>query len=479
MNIEERSVYVFTNQITAAWFFAILPFQVIFFTYDPKALIGLEALVAGYAIILWLNATGNGLWARVVASSLPPLIIYLIAAYVFCSPSADRTLSYYVIAISLLVFPFMFFMFRERWYTIGTGLFQTALLVSFEYTNAKLNSNFSSDVYSQLWFQIFAIVFSVIILILGFSFLKNLTRRYQQQVLTLLYDSEEKARELEERENMILHQNSELEEKHQEVRQQRDLIYEHNKSLTNSLYYARRIQNAILPPEGFLKEVFSEVFIINKPRDIVSGDFYWADCSSDKVAIAVGDCTGHGVPGGFLTMLGITLLKESVGKIGKNSPARVLEELKYNFIQSLRQNGALGEASDGIDLGLLIIDRKTGRFQFSGAFSHLYHSDGNTLTEIRGDKMPIGFQNFEEHPFTNHEYPFADRNIFYMLTDGYLDQMNGVSRKKFSRKGLRQLLTDVQHLPLTEQRNVIEKTYYDWKGHGEQIDDVLFIAFEV
>jgi len=261
------------------------------------------------------------------------------------------------------------------------------------------------------------------------------------------------------------------------IRQQRDEIDKQRKELTESIKYASYIQNALLTSEKNIKKVLPEHFVIFIPRDIVSGDFYWVSKKKSELIISVADCTGHGVPGAFMSILGITLLSEIVNRGGYTSAGNILNQLRESVMKALNQTGQENEQKDGIDMALCIINLETNQMEFSGAFNPVYVIKKNRLIEMRGDKMPIGIAALEENSFTNHKLELEEGDNVYMFSDGFVDQFGGSDGKKFKYQPFRNLLLNIYNLPIHKQKEQILSAFKRWKGNLTQLDDVLMLGF--
>jgi PAS domain S-box-containing protein len=264
--------------------------------------------------------------------------------------------------------------------------------------------------------------------------------------------------------------------------------------LTDSITYAKHIQVAMLPPDSLVKEAFNDSFILYRPKDIVSGDFYWLQMKNDIIYLAVADCTGHGIPGAFMSILGISLLNELANGIHDyaNTPAssELLGALRENIKIALRQKREDNVMFDGMDIGLCIIDKKKKVMDYSGAYHHLYHlsqsNSGIELKEYPGDKMPIGVYPNDHMPFTNYRIPFGESDSFYLFTDGYIHQWGGADGKKFSRRQFRELLTRIAEESMFGKKIRLEQNLEDWmqkyveKGNRDfQVDDILVVGFKI
>jgi sigma-B regulation protein RsbU (phosphoserine phosphatase) len=265
----------------------------------------------------------------------------------------------------------------------------------------------------------------------------------------------------------------------QKVIERTQKIETQNREITSSIQYASRIQNALLPPNEELKRLLPSYFILSKPRDIVSGDYYWLASKDDKVIIAVADCTGHGVPGAFMSILGVSFLNEIVNKAVTIRANEILNQLCGQVIKSLHQTGKKDETRDGMEMGLCVMDFSKNKLQFSGAFRPLYLIRDNELKEFRGDSMPIGIYEEEDQSFSNTEVLFQKGDIIYLFTDGYVDQLGGTERKTFRSKNFKKLLIEIHNLPMHEQKKVLDNNYKAWRGEIDQVDDILIVGIKI
>ncbi|HLO57569.1 MAG TPA: SpoIIE family protein phosphatase [Bacteroidales bacterium] len=249
------------------------------------------------------------------------------------------------------------------------------------------------------------------------------------------------------------------------------------KELSESIRYASYIQQAIFPSSVQLDRVIPEHFILYKPKDIVSGDFYYVNRKNDRIIVGVGDCTGHGVPGALMSILGITFLNEIVIRGTFSGPGSILNQMREHVMEALCQTGHDNERKDGIDLAICILDPAKKTLSFAGAFNPVYIVRGTQLTEIAGDMMPVGVGAEEELCFTSHLFELQPGDAIYLFTDGFADQFGGPSNSKFKYKPFRELLTEISHLPMPEQKVRLETAFNEWKGNLQQLDDVLVLGF--
>jgi serine phosphatase RsbU (regulator of sigma subunit)/Tfp pilus assembly protein PilF len=264
-----------------------------------------------------------------------------------------------------------------------------------------------------------------------------------------------------------------------ELEKKNVLITEQKKEIMASIEYARKIQNAMLTPGDFIANLLPERFILFRPRDIVSGDFYWLTKRNDKIICVVADCTGHGVPGAFMSMLGIALLNEIVSKNADLSANEILDELRIMVIKSLRQTGREGEIPDGIDIVLLILDLQKQQAEFAGAHNSLYLIRDGGLIEYKADQMPIGIQTDINVPFTKQLIQLKKGDVLYASTDGFVDQFGGSKGKRFMLKNFKNLLSEIYNKSMQEQLELLNKTLDDWMAETSQIDDILVMGFRI
>ncbi len=288
--------------------------------------------------------------------------------------------------------------------------------------------------------------------------------------------SAEKA--INQQKKLLEEQAEELKLANQILYTQKEQIEQKNYEITSSIEYAKKIQEAILPHKLLFKALFNDYFLIYKPKSIVSGDFYWFDYKNNKAIIVVGDSTGHGVPGAFMSILGITLIKDIIARIEHYNPAEILYELREKLIISLHQSNRGEYTKDGIDMALLIADFETQKLHFSGANSTIFIVNNNKMTVLKGDKMPIGIHDRMNEPFTEHILDLTNDERIYMFSDGFTDQFGGPKDKKYSFKRFKELIEKVSKFPFSKQKHLIEQEFQNWKGDREQTDDIIILGFE-
>jgi serine phosphatase RsbU (regulator of sigma subunit) len=252
-------------------------------------------------------------------------------------------------------------------------------------------------------------------------------------------------------------------------------IEEKNKSILDSIHYAKRIQGALLASEELLRKNLPEHFVLYKPKDIVSGDFYWAHAGKNGLFFfAVCDCTGHGVPGAFMSLLNSTFLNEAVIEKGLTDPAEILNEVRKQLITALNPEGSKEETRDGMDATIIAFDKKSMTLTFASANNPFLLIHNGELRSFSPDKFPVGvYPGYEEKPFTSQQLQLNAADCVYLVTDGYGDQFGGAQGKKFKLRKLKEVLTELHKLPMKEQQKILEERHQSWKGDLEQVDDIL------
>jgi serine phosphatase RsbU (regulator of sigma subunit) len=311
---------------------------------------------------------------------------------------------------------------------------------------AKFNFSISKPFWSTWWF--FSLIAFLIVGVI-YTYISNNTRS-----LKIIQ------RDLE----IKVHQRtSQLEEQKNKLQDAYRIIEEKNSEITDSIRYAKNIQEAILPPLHLLKNFLPESFVFFMPKDIVSGDFYWLAQTETKVIVAAVDCTGHGVPGAFMSFVGYNLLN-----------------LNISLNESLRNTLGTNDVKDGMDIAICTIDIETKIAEYAGAYNPLYHFRDKQLTIYPADRFPVGsYMEMNHKKFTNHSVQLVPGDTIYIFTDGYSDQFGGKGDKKFMYSRFRNLLLNVQDLNMTEQKLVLYKEFHNWKGVNEQVDDVLVIGIRI
>ncbi len=376
-------------------------------------------------------------------------------------------------------------------------------------------TKFAFSVQPPFWqTPVFIIATAFFLVLLVFIYIRLRIRNLRKAKHRLAYRVQERTKELliqkkeiEEKNEELGQVNEELNAQKAEIIAQRDLVETQKntlertyKQVTDSILYAEKIQRAVMPKEEYLNKLFPEHFVFYKPLHIVSGDFYWAIKKEHMLLFAVADCTGHGVPGGFMSMLGVALITDIVNKPYVNHPDIALNQLRESIIRSLRQKGVTGEQKDGMDIALCALDTETMELEYAGANNPIYlstnldsakkiHSDypnkirihyynACTLVEIMPDKMPIAiFENMNN--FSRITLQLHQGDMLYLFSDGYLDQFGGPKSRKFTRDSFKELIASVVNKTANKQLHTIEGTFFEWKGTHKQVDDILIMGIRI
>jgi len=279
-------------------------------------------------------------------------------------------------------------------------------------------------------------------------------------------------------EQKVVERTAEVVQKKEEIELQNEKISELYEEVTDSIKYAKGLQEAILPPHEFVKEVMPDSFILYKPKDIVSGDFYWIEKKNNKVYFAAVDCTGHGVPGAFMSIVGYNALNEALRK--NDTPSSILDSLNQGISKTLHNNSIDAKHKDGMDLALCCYDIKTKELQYAGAYNPLYMIRNGEVSEIKADKFAIGsYYENTANKYTNHTIQLQEKDYVYVFSDGYADQFGGPKGKKFMYKRFRDYLLTLNGKSMNAQKDFLNNTIEQWKGPLEQIDDILVIGIHI
>jgi serine phosphatase RsbU (regulator of sigma subunit) len=264
------------------------------------------------------------------------------------------------------------------------------------------------------------------------------------------------------------------------LEQQKREIQEQNVLITDSIDYAKTIQEAILPSNKRVKEFFPESFVLYKPKATVSGDFYWIGQKEERIICIVADCTGHGVPGAFMSLLGFNMLDNIVEK-EHQQPAMILNTLNSEMVAAMTQEQFVtSSVKHGMDAAVICVDKTIMELQYAGAHNSLYHIRNGELMEMKADKQAIGsFKEGRQVTFTNHVITIEKGDVFYMFSDGYPDQIGGPNRKKFYYPPFKDLLVSIHHLDMEEQKSILDKTIINWQGERDQTDDILVMGIKI
>lgn len=272
--------------------------------------------------------------------------------------------------------------------------------------------------------------------------------------------------------------NKEVLLKNEQLAIQKNIVEIKHTEIKDSINYAKRIQNALLQGEEYLNLMLPDHFIFFQPKDVVSGDFYWGKNFDKHYYLSITDCTGHGVPGGFMSVLGIAMLNEITRSKKNISPSDMLDVLRQKIILELAQNSERESNKDGMNTVVLKVNKETNHMRYAGAYHSILIIRDGKLIELKTDKEPIGFT-YIMTPFTNHEYQLLKGDLVYLYSDGYADQFGGEKGKKFKSRNFKELLLSIHSKTMVEQKQIITKQFNIWKGKEEQVDDVTVLGMRI
>ena len=328
--------------------------------------------------------------------------------------------------------------------------------------------------------------FMVLIIIQSLVLAQLFSQTYRKNIslnLNLEKIVEERTKTIDEQRAVLEEQNLGLLAHKEEIQARNEMLKQRNEEITDSLNYAMRIQSAMLPPDSYFSELIIDNFILFKPKDIVSGDFYWIKHVNQYVIVVAADCTGHGIPGAFMSILGMGYLNEIVHRREITQANMILNELRKQIKASLRQHGDRYESKDGMDMALASFNLKEHKMQYAGANNPLYLIRGigkeAEIIEYKADSMPIGYYPGNEKPFTNHEIQLRPGDTLYMSSDGFIDQKGGENNKKYTSNRFKDLLLGIQNESMHDQKLILENKFIDWMGNNPQVDDVLVIGMRI
>lgn len=370
---------------------------------------------------------------------------------------------------------------KKEFSQLSPGIYTYKVKAKNIFGNQSAEIRFSFTVlppwYLTWWAYLLYIVAAIVII---YGIVQLSVYRLKQAKIHLEFVVTERTAQVVKQKDEILSQKTELEQQKIEIEKFNDELSLKNKEITDSIQYAKKIQEALLVEEAGIYKLLPQCFVLYKPRDIVSGDFYWFRPLGDEFLFAAADCTGHGVPGAFMSMIGSTLLNEIVDEKNIHSPDKILDQLNIEIIRSLKQNEETSQSRDGMDIALCKFNLN-GELSYAGAMRPLYIIKKTTadpeFAEVKATKHPIGGkQAIERESYQLHQFKFNKGDTVYFFSDGYADQFGGENGKKFMTKKFQQLLLSINHHPMEKQKTLLCDAFNDWKGRYEQVDDVLVVG---
>lgn len=474
MTISLQKKVILTNQL-ALFFFIIFTFFDLFsfllFSLDSfftlSHLFSLLSIFSLLTVPLFNKYNKVHITAFLISTLTPffTLIFSIISTY----KSHDFFLMYFSVRIFLIVLiliPFIVIDKSNKILLVISVLFIVILLYLVDPIYKFLGIEFDENKvsFSNYYLINYIIVAPILILLFGFIFLTYINTKYESKILHLVAQLKEN--------------NYELEVQKQTIQEQFNLIEIRNNKITDSIYYAKGIQNAFLPNNNFVKNILKKYFLYYKPKDIVSGDFYWINEIEKFKIIIAADCTGHGVPGAFLSVLGITLLNDIILIKKQFQPDLLLNELRNQVKIALNQFENSNQKEDGMDISVCIWNFHDNILSFSGAYNSICLIRNNKLFEYKADKQPIG-KYFNEKMFSKSEIQLQQSDLIYLYTDGFASQFGGKISEKLSTKRFKDLILNSSKLEIEKQTVFFESFLENWQNTNEQTDDILILSFQI
>lgn len=461
------------------------------------------AIAYAYMSVCAIKVADGNKWTKASGflGSLMMLMVFvfLLLPNIFAKDLIARESYILLTAWSLMGMAYYWFMFWKdkegrfgkstiMWLVMVGILFFATVMWSQKTLLDELNKIYATDQIPSIlvWSDIMQFVVILIAIIFLFSLFTIMINR--ENALDIKYKRAEEHKKMVISENVVLSEYSaRLMVQKREIEQQKERIQKQKDEIQSSINYAYNIQHSLLTPECVICDIFPDHFLLYKPRNVVSGDFYWMDQFGDYKVCVVGDCTGHGVPGGFMSMLGITNLNYIVGRV--LDPDRILNKLREAIINGLRQKDdepldavpptQMDRSRDGLDCAAYVINEKELTLSYAGANNPLVLIRGNEIQVYKADKMPVGIY-VKLDPFTCTEIQLQKGDCIYTFSDGFQDQLNHVTKKKFLSKHLRELLLEIHDMPMEQQKTILEHTFDDWRGPAEkQVDDVVIFGVRI
>jgi len=469
MEVEQQKKIILSNQISVIFFFVFFMLNnFVHLFYVPQSFL---AHLSAFTILTMplLNKYGYNRLSTILVSILTPGITLLLSTTAKLNLDTIPVYGYIfprAMLISYISLPFILISKKNKGLMYSMVAVDIFFAFIFDYFHTLLGVHFQEVVIdnSSYQFNNVFLVFPTLIIVMGYFFLTNINAKYEDKINALV-------NELENKNNLLEHQKK-------EIQSALNIIEDKNQKITDSILYAKRIQNTFLPSTEAIQSIIPHSFILYLPRDIVSGDFYWVQQIDDLQIIIAADCTGHGVPGAFVSILGTTLLDDIILMRNVFKPSDILDELRTQVKRSLNQSGKSDEQKDGMDIAVCVIDTKTNQIQFSGAHNSLYIIRNQQIIELKADRQPIGVF-IKEKPFTNHECMLQPNDAIYLFSDGYVSQFGGNKGDKFKSQRFKDLLLEICEKPLNEQKDELCQRFQTWKGKLEQVDDILVIGVRV
>jgi len=438
--------------------------NILIFSLYTIALVELVGFFIFIGILIYFHKTNK---IEITAIITVIIMMCLLMGYIHIMKNSSYAL-YWVVIVPLIAY---FLLGRKK------GGILTILFFLYFFTFIILNYK-SWEPEKFIFDSIVNIVIGSVGIILLVSYYEYSRNEAQQNLTKANKSLCETNEEINQQNEEIKAQADNLEHANYQITTQKQEIEKVHKNLTDSILYAKRIQTAVLPNDDVLNLLLTNYFVLFMPRDVVSGDFYYIKPYKNHLFIAAADCTGHGVPGAFLSMLAITLINELIKNSEIENSAQLLNHFRVLLKNSLQQSGQQSEQRDGLDISFVTLNIETNILSFAGANSPLWIFRNNEFIELKGDRMPIGIY-LKEKLFTNHEYTVQPNDILYLFSDGFYSQFKDITKETMKIKRFKELLTEIHLKNFKEQKIILENYFNQWKGIVKQTDDILVIGVKI
>jgi|GEM_PF-3605893 len=453
-----------THQMTITWIPLVLVFLFVFYSAGAFFFAQmLSILLATHFLVFYFSKRKWFTLTRILEIIVPVTTVQLGSAIDFAVDINIRAIFFmYIVAFSVI--PFLFFPLKEYKPMLFCFIWIVMCWISFDPINIRFGTTSAPSLTNNDAFTYFAGAGALALMLTTIWYFKIANERYERTVSMLIQKNSKQNTAMAEQANVLIQQNKKLSSQH--------------KKIIHSLTYASSIQSSVLPQKKITDPFFAETFCLFKPRDIVSGDFFWHKKIMDKLVICVADCTGHGVPGALTSMLAVSYLNEIIKQSAWLSPAHILAELNKKMDAILNKNDNRNLFHHSLDIAVLSIDTKKQKAEYASAKNSMIILRKNSLTEIRGNRQSIGTAGNSTR-FSNIDIELKKSDLIYLFTDGYADQLDGQFGNKIKKRTLKNLLYQNKNAPLEQQQQMLENYFEEWRGTNEQTDDILIVGLKL
>lgn len=479
MSISKEKKVILTNQLSIIFFLVLLGMNIPWFDIHNLNLEFFFSILSILPIlsIPWSNSRGQTDYSGFIICMATTFFTFMFSILSHFG-SQERNIEILqflmprMLGLSYLVMPFVLIDISRKRYIAISVLFVFLCLFSFDPILEFFHKGFFQITVNNSSYRLlpFPTLIASIFITVSMVFMVGINTKYEKKIVSLVNELKDQ--------NVILENNKvEISSQMETIQKSYSIIEQKNKNITDSIQYAKNIQASFLPNEDYIKELLPESFILYMPRDIVSGDFYWArEVEGWKIIIAA-DCTGHGVPGAFVSILGSTLLNDIITVRKILQPNEILNELRQGLKQAMKQTQDTKQ-KDGMDISVCVFDPNSYRMLYAGANQSLIVCRKGEMIEIKSDHQPVGVY-VKEKPFTQHQLQMEKGDVFYIFSDGYPSQFGGEMKEKMKSGRFKSTLLAVSSEAIDKQKDILENHLMNWKGDLDQIDDILVLGVRI